>query len=144
MAGLIDRGLVGIDTACLIYLLESKADERGIWMGRLVSDETTRLVTATSCLAECLVVPFRESELVARRIEAAIEAISSLELIPLSADVAQEAARVRARTNFKLPDAIAIATAIVAGAEAFVTNDRRLARGDAGIEILIVDDLAGV
>jgi predicted nucleic acid-binding protein len=62
----------------------------------------------------------------------------------VTADIAQEAARVRAATSWKLPDAVAVATAIVGGADAFLTNDRQLTRGETGLDILILDDLLDV
>jgi predicted nucleic acid-binding protein len=48
--------------------------------------------------------------------------------MPLDAELAVEAARVRAAYRLKLPDAIQVATAIRAGAAALVTHDRALRR----------------
>ena len=41
--------------------------------------------------------------------------------------VAAEAARMRAESTLRLPDAIVLATGVLAGATCLVTNDRRLA-----------------
>lgn len=43
-------------------------------------------------------------------------------------DIARRAAGLRARYGVRTADAIHLATALVAGASAFVTTDRRLAR----------------
>ena len=54
---------------------------------------------------------------------------------------ALDAARIRATTGLKLPDAVSIAAAKMAGAEAYVTNDRRQQRDGTGISVLVLDDL---
>ena len=61
-------------------------------------------------------------------------------LYPITIDVLREAAKLRAGQNFKTPDAIHIATAILSGCDHFLTNDdgfRRLA----GIEVIVMSDL---
>jgi len=60
-----------------------------------------------------------------------------------SNEIADQAARIRAATNLQLPDAIHIATALVAGAEAFLTNDRQLLRAADELPILILDHVVG-
>jgi hypothetical protein len=56
-----------------------------------------------------------------------------LELV--SFDVAREAARIRASTAVRTPDATILATAVVAGAEAVVTNDGRWASAVSGARL---------
>ncbi len=57
-----------------------------------------------------------------------------LEIIP---DVIEKATELRADLNLKSPDAIHLATAILAKATAFLTGDRTLARcKQVGVEIL--------
>lgn len=53
---------------------------------------------------------------------------SSLLVLEVDAPIALEAARLRAAYGLRAPDAIHIATALVAGAPVFLTTDRRLAR----------------
>lgn len=65
-----------------------------------------------------------------------------LEVVPVSRDVLVEAARLRAIANFRLPDAIHGATAILTGCETFLTNDRRL-RSLPGLEVVVLSDLMG-
>jgi predicted nucleic acid-binding protein len=50
-----------------------------------------------------------------------------------------QAAQIRAKYNFKTPDAIFIATAIEEGAEVFITNDIRLKKMDE-INCIVLSD----
>jgi len=47
---------------------------------------------------------------------------------PITADVCEQAARLRAQFNFKLPDALNLAAAAVYGCDRNLTNDARLTR----------------
>lgn len=49
-------------------------------------------------------------------------------VVELSADIAETAARLRAKLKLKLPDAIQVASALAINAEALVTHDRDFAR----------------
>jgi len=49
-------------------------------------------------------------------------------MIDVDGMIAERAADLRARYNLRTPDAIHIATAIVAGCDAFLTNDLALRR----------------
>jgi len=59
---------------------------------------------------------------------------------PVSVTIAEQAARLRAQYRLRTPDAIHIATAMIAGCDAFLTNDRDLKRVQA-IRVLILDEL---
>ncbi len=66
---------------------------------------------------------------------------SSLCWIPLTCELADRAAALRAEHRFSTADAIHVATALDAGATAFVTNDRDLPPVP-GIEYLQLADFA--
>jgi predicted nucleic acid-binding protein len=55
-------------------------------------------------------------------------------------EVVVAAARLRARSGVQLADAIHLASAARLGA-LFVTNDARLARGDVGIDVRLLEDV---
>jgi predicted nucleic acid-binding protein len=57
--------------------------------------------------------------------------------------VAEGAARIRARYGFRTPDAIQLASAQVAGARVFVTNDVRL-RSFAELPVVVLSDHVAV
>lgn len=63
-----------------------------------------------------------------------------LDLVPLSAAIAEDAAWLRGRAGMAVADAVHLATARAAGATAFVTNDRRI-RSRPGVDVLYLDDL---
>jgi len=59
------------------------------------------------------------------------------QLLDVSNDVLEKATELRAAYNFKTPDAIHLATAILSGCPSFLTGDKSLARcGDIAVEVL--------
>ena len=48
----------------------------------------------------------------------------TLHVLPVDLDVSLQAANVRALTRLPVPDAVIVATAMLAGCEAIITNDR--------------------
>ena len=59
-----------------------------------------------------------------RRREAFLQHFGDLRLVPVTYDVAREAARLRASTDLPMPDALIVASAVVTGADLVVTDDR--------------------
>ncbi len=64
----------------------------------------------------------------------------NLDTVPLSPDIAAEAARTRAIHDVRTPDAVQLATAKSADASYLLTNDSRLPALP-GLQMLVVDDL---
>ena len=84
----------------------------------VVSSELTRM--------ECLVKPLRAND---ARLVSDFDTFFSArvtELIPFSAVVFRKAAEIRARHNFKTPDALHLAAAVEGACDVFLTNDARL------------------
>ena len=52
----------------------------------------------------------------------------ALQFVPVTLEVADRAASLRAAYGISTPDAVHIATALVAGADCYLTNDRKLKR----------------
>ncbi|BBH42670.1 hypothetical protein myaer102_53320 [Microcystis viridis NIES-102] len=65
---------------------------------------------------------------------------SYLITVPISLEIAEVAAQLRARQNLRTPDAIQIATAMGEGAMFFLTNDARLAAVP-DLKVLVLDAL---
>ena len=51
-----------------------------------------------------------------------------ISFVPITASVSEKAALMRVSYGLKLPDALQVATALVAGCDAFLTNDAALQR----------------
>ncbi len=134
---------IAIDSNVLIYLLDGDP-ERAETAAALVDAVATAQVDgvlASVGLTETLVGPARANDGAAFERAAATIRDLGFRIMPLTADIAEEAAWVRGRTGLSLPDAIHVANAREAGATAFVTNDRGI-KVSGGLEIVTFADLA--
>ncbi len=99
-------------------------------------------VLSTITVTELLVQPFAQAH--DDRVEACEHFIQSLPNTTLVAphyDIAKTSARLRATYNLRTPDAILMATALEARADAFISNDVHLRRLAAeGMAIIVLDD----
>lgn len=59
----------------------------------------------------------------------------NFEIAELDLRIAEEAAKIRAHTGLRLPDAILVATGLVKGAQYFITNDKELKRADRYLKV---------
>jgi predicted nucleic acid-binding protein len=85
------------------------------------------LITSVLSFAECAVKPYQEGNWGALDQIKLMFQMPHLTVYPVDDQVAEEAARIRAVYNFKMPDAIHVATAVIHRADVFLTNDYRLA-----------------
>ncbi len=122
--------VVGLDTAPLIYFIE----ENPLYLPHLraffdaVDQGHLRVVTSILTLVEVLIHPLRLGNLqIANEYRQILLHARNVETLPVSAAIAEVAARLRAKHNLRTPDSIQIATAITAGATSFLTNDVQLA-----------------
>ena len=137
-AGLAPYSTVVVDTAPFIYILESHPQFANQFAGLFEAAAAGKLTIALSTitLAEVLTGPFRAGQTaLAKRYE---KALSGYTLIPVTPSIAALAAQLRAHYRLKLPDAIQLASALDAGAAAFVTHDRDFSQVT-GMEILTGD-----
>ena len=67
----------------------------------------------------------------------------SLLMVPVTVEVADRAALLRARYGLRTPDAIHVASALAVGAEAYITNDRKL-KVVKEISVLVLADFVKV
>lgn len=126
--GLEPGCLVLVDSAPIIYLLEDHAEFAPRFTGLFEAEarQQIRIALSTITLAEVLAGPFRAGQdALARRFE---RALRGFDVVPVTADIAVQAARLRARYRLELPDAIQLASALDIGAAALVTHDRDFAR----------------
>ncbi|MGH8676462.1 MAG: type II toxin-antitoxin system VapC family toxin [Burkholderiales bacterium] len=124
LSGLAPGALVLVDTAPIIYVLEGHPKFAARFQpifDRHAAGEILFAVT-TIAMAEVLTGPLSAGdEALARRYRAVME---SWQVIDLTADIAESAARLRASLKLRLADAVQIASAVAVNADALVTHDR--------------------
>ena len=118
--------VVGLDTAPLIYLIEENSTYLPIvlpFFEALDRDEF-QVVTSTITLLEVLVHPLRKADTrLAQSYRDILLSAKGVTTVPITADIASEAAKLRAAHDLTTPDAIQLATAARHGASSFLTND---------------------
>ena len=127
-AALPDAALVLVDSAPIIYVLEGhpKLAPRFRPLFDRHSKSEIAFAVTTVTIAEVLTGPLTAgNEALVKRYRAVLE---SWQVIELTADIAESAARLRASLKITLPDAIQAASAIVINADALVTHDRDFSR----------------
>ena len=137
--------LVALDTMVLIYALEGneRYGPRAREVLRRVEVGEWRAVIASLVVTEVLTAPLKVGRTgIADMHFRFLERLPNLDIAPMTVEVARVAAELRAEHGLGTPDAIHLATARVAGATAFFTNDARLARIDAP-HVVLADDWPG-
>jgi len=98
-------------------------------------------VTSTLTVMEILVKPLRVSDTsAARDYVYLVTNFPGMVLRSVDVEVAEKASELRAKYNFRAPDAIHVATSIVEEADSFITNDVRLQRIDE-VKVLLLNKL---
>lgn len=121
--------------------------ERYVELTRLLfgflEEEGVRAQTSALTLYQVLAEPYRRGRgEEARRVGDHLEAVRGLQTVPVSAELARQAARVRARLGGRTERAVQIATALEAGADLFLDLDSGLRR-IAEMEVLDLEDYSG-
>lgn len=116
--------LIGLDSSVLIYQFDhhpvhAKVTARifnRVWGG-------LPAVLSTLVFMEILVRPHQVSPKAAAAVAARLKDMSNFSFLPPTMEIANEAARLRAKYRLETPDAIHLATSLIAGADLFITND---------------------
>lgn len=123
------RRTVYLDTNVFIYAVEGYQPVQAVVDELFAGLEQGHFAGVTSelTLAEVLVKPL---ELGLGNVVSAytdlLQPSEHLAVVPVGRTILVEAARQRALLGIRLPDAIHVATALDAGCDVFLTNDRRL------------------
>lgn len=131
--------LVYCDSVILIYYLDAADPFQQIASRRLGQIRAANGFLATSDLSrlECRIKPIRNQDApTLARFDHFFSAVNvtMLQLTTAAVDLATE---IRAKHNFRTTDALHLASAVLAGCDLFLTNDRRLARfTDVPVEIV--------
>jgi len=98
------------------------------------------IVSSDLTLMETLIGPLKSGDTTLANTYEQLFQQPQTRLLPITQAILRDAARLRATTKLKTPDALHAATALNAGCVLFVTNDAGF-RGVAGLPLVILDDL---
>lgn len=134
---------VGLDTTVFIYHFEENPIYLPLTLELFTSIETGAQTgtTSTITLLEIIVRPLSLNRPdIARKYEALLVNFPNIRIVDLDRDVVRQAARLRAEYHIGSPDALQISASLIHGANAFITNDRRLERLHDKLDVIILDD----
>jgi len=131
-----------LDTAPIIYFVQQ--DQRYLNILRIVFERVDKglllAVTSPVTLAECLVMPYRQGRLaLAQCFTDLILYDKNTTFVPIIEETALKAADLRSRYNLVLADAFQVATSVLSGCDAFLTNDKDLKRVTE-VNVILLDD----
>ena len=131
LAAVPEGATVTVDSAPIIYVLDgrSKLADRFQEIFAAVEAGRNRIVISAITVAEVLAGPLRQQrEALVSRYRRVLTQSRGWSVMDVDADVAEAAARLRARHRLELRDAIQLATALQSGSAALVTHDRDFSR----------------
>ena len=135
-------GLVYLDASGLIYSVERVEPYRTLLepMWQEAQDDNLTIVSSPVLVIEALVKPLRDGNTEIESQYRELFASNAVRQLDASDQVFEDAARLRAATDLKIPDALHAATSLRAGCALFITNDtdfRRVQR----LPVVVLDDL---
>jgi predicted nucleic acid-binding protein len=140
---LANHKIIGLDTAVFIYHFEAHPTYLGLTTAVLnnIQSGAQRGIISTVLLMELTVHPWRNKQPnAARQYETLLVNFPNLRMADVTRETARKAAQLRAEYNLRPADALHVATALINGATAFVSNDRQLVRLEPMIEPFVLDD----
>ena len=99
-----------------------------------------RIASSEITISETLIRPLREGDALVEKLLRSLFDSEEVNLIPATRELWESAARVRADTGLKTPDALHAATALSIGCALFITNDNDFRRVQ-GLPTVVLNDL---
>ncbi len=133
---------IGIDSMCFIYHLEGNKIYGELAKQLFLQLQKNKLVAVTSVLTLAEILAFeklQKDRILFEETKIKLHQIPNLDIISVDETISEVAAILKYKYTISLPDAIQIATALVSGQKAFITNDRGLQKIKE-IKIVILDD----
>jgi predicted nucleic acid-binding protein len=128
-AAIDPRVLLVVDTSAILAYLngtERVSGAAAVVFDRLIATGRNSAVISAVSVTEVLVRPLRAGSASATgTVEAFLRSFPNLSIEPVTYEIAREAARIRAATALRTPDALILATAAVVARPMVVANDDR-------------------
>lgn len=128
LAALTASAPLVVDTSVVLSYLNGDdvfSGAAAIVFDDLVAAGTHPATVSAVTVTECLVRPFRTGPAAVATAQTFLTHFANLHVRAIDADLGAEAARVRALTGLRTPDALVIATALVEGIPTVVSADDR-------------------
>jgi predicted nucleic acid-binding protein len=136
-------GPIYLDANGFIYSVERIEPYRTMLepLWRLAQAGQFEIVSSELVILETLVKPLREQDTLLENVFRALLFAREVRLLPATASLWEQAARIRATTGLKTPDALHAATALAVESTLFVTNDGGFRRVS-GLPVAILNEAA--
>ncbi len=134
---------LALDTAPIIYFVEAHPRYDGVMSAifQRIADGDIEGVTSTLTLTEVLALPMQKQQIeICSTYKKLLASAAHFTLAPITAEIAEYAALLRARYRLHTPDALQIATAAVSSCQVFLTNDKALSRVTE-IQVVVLETL---
>ena len=134
---------VYFDSNAIIYFVERDDDlRRKIGdVFQIIEDNNIPMTASEIAVAECLHGAHKlKSAALAADYRALFDDIRAFNLVPVTRDILESAARLAPEYAMKLVDTIHFASAIAAGCDVLLTNDRKFRSGN-GVRVIQLSDL---
>jgi len=140
MNGIKKYKLIGIDSNLFIYHFEE--NPQFVSATQLVFNHLSdgNLKAATSIISVIEILSYPLPPKILKQIEESFQLVPNLTVYDVDGAIAKEAAKIRRKHGFRLPDAIQLATAKKAKADIFITNDRSL-RQFKSLKVILITEL---
>lgn len=135
--------LLTLDSSLFIYHFEANPTYLPLTevILSLIADGSCQGIISTVTIMEVTVWPWQQNRGdVARQYELLLANFPNLTVANVTRDVARKAAQLRAQYNIRPADALLVATGLINGATAWVSNDTQLRRLAPELEIITLDD----
>ena len=137
-----DAGPIYLDANGFIYSVEHIEPYRSLLepMWRQAQAGQFEILSSELVLLETLIKPLRQGDTLLESLFRTLLNAREVRLIPATAPIWEHAARIRATTGLKTPDALHVATALATGSTLFLTNDPDYHRVP-NLSLTILDDV---
>lgn len=133
--------IVGLDTNIFIYYFNGRSSFYSQALQLLETITQNQINTVSSMLTLAELLSFKAPDSALKQLEEELFLMPNLRLLEVDRNISRKAATIRREYQFKLPDAVQLATAVSAKAKVFITNDHRL-KSFKKLKIIPLKDLA--